>query len=44
MTIGNETKRCVRALDLGNYGTHFIVRNSLDIAIRLLKDGETPFY
>lgn len=44
MTIGNETKRCVRELDLGNYGTHFIVRNSLDIAIRLLKDGETPFY
>ena len=39
MTISNETKRCVRNLYLGNYGTHFVVRNSLDIVTRLLKDG-----
>ena len=39
MTISNETKRCVRNLYLGNYGTHFVVRNSLDIVIRLLKDS-----
>ena len=39
MTISNETKRCVRNLYLGNYRTHLVVRNSLDIVTRLLKDG-----
>ena len=39
VTISNETKRCVRNLYLGNYVTHFFIRNSLDIVTRLLKDG-----